>query len=130
MIGLVERADADGEKTLFDPRAAWAALSPAQQRRIGEAAILLGYTGLAGPSVEGLAAVAFDAGHYHAIEALDEAVAAVLLPLPAPLPQVGLGFLGLRQCRRCGCTDAIGCPEGCTWVADDLCSACARSIRG
>lgn len=30
-----------------------------------------------------------------------------------------------RSCRVCGCTDDEGCPEGCWWVADDRCSACA-----
>lgn len=28
-------------------------------------------------------------------------------------------------CRSCGCTDEAGCPEGCSWVEPDLCSACA-----
>lgn len=32
-------------------------------------------------------------------------------------------------CWLCGCTDAVGCPGGCSWVVDpvgigDLCSAC------
>lgn len=36
-----------------------------------------------------------------------------------------------RRCRRCGCTDAHGCPEGCSWAAADLCSLCVapRSLR-
>lgn len=31
-------------------------------------------------------------------------------------------------CRRCGCTDDWGCPEGCEWVDKEhtLCSACAE----
>lgn len=29
-----------------------------------------------------------------------------------------------RRCRVCGCTDEFGCPEGCWWVEDDLCSRC------
>lgn len=39
---------------------------------------------------------------------------------------------GLRECRRCGCTDddCSGCIERtgrpCNWVEDDLCSACAN----
>ena len=32
---------------------------------------------------------------------------------------------GERKCRVCGCTDERGCPEGCWWVEDDLCSSCA-----
>jgi hypothetical protein len=27
-------------------------------------------------------------------------------------------------CRRCGCTDYQGCPDGCEWVQPDLCSTC------
>ncbi len=30
----------------------------------------------------------------------------------------------MQKCRVCGCTDEHGCPEGCFWVAEDLCSAC------
>lgn len=38
-----------------------------------------------------------------------------------------------RACRVCGCTDARACAGGCSWVEDDLCSACyvpARKRRG
>lgn len=31
----------------------------------------------------------------------------------------------VRTCRECGCTDEDGCYEGCEWVEQDLCSACA-----
>jgi hypothetical protein len=30
----------------------------------------------------------------------------------------------LPRCRMCGCTDAVGCPGGCSWTEDDLCSLC------
>lgn len=29
-----------------------------------------------------------------------------------------------RKCRICGCTWFNGCPEGCYWVEEDLCSKC------
>ena len=33
--------------------------------------------------------------------------------------------IGLRACRVCGCTETTAChPRPCSWVADDLCSAC------
>ncbi len=32
---------------------------------------------------------------------------------------------GVRVCRVCNCTDMRACPEGCEWVEEDLCSACA-----
>jgi hypothetical protein len=34
-----------------------------------------------------------------------------------------------RHCRGCGCTDDQACPGGCSWVEDDLCSACAPRPR-
>jgi ParB family chromosome partitioning protein len=37
----------------------------------------------------------------------------------------GEGLGALRACRACGCTDERACePFGCSWVAEDLCSAC------
>jgi len=32
--------------------------------------------------------------------------------------------LELRRCRACGCTNEEACPEGCSWVEEDLCSEC------
>lgn len=29
-----------------------------------------------------------------------------------------------RACRVCNCTQHQACPGGCTWVEEDLCSAC------
>jgi hypothetical protein len=29
-----------------------------------------------------------------------------------------------RTCRKCGCTQNRECPDGCSWVEADLCSAC------
>ena len=33
-------------------------------------------------------------------------------------------YLEEPKCRVCGCTQDIGCPEGCYWVEEDLCSEC------
>lgn len=30
-----------------------------------------------------------------------------------------------QVCSVCGCTDTFGCPEGCYWVKENLCSQCA-----
>lgn len=35
-----------------------------------------------------------------------------------------------RSCRVCGCTEALGCLEGCHWIEDDLCSVCAEKEHG
>jgi hypothetical protein len=40
---------------------------------------------------------------------------AIWLPAGPPAP----------QCRKCGCTKHSPCEEGCEWVEEDLCSACA-----
>ena len=37
-----------------------------------------------------------------------------------------LKAVAVRTCRRCGCTDGQGCPGGCIWVAEDLCSECGE----
>jgi hypothetical protein len=34
----------------------------------------------------------------------------------------------IRTCRICGCTDDHACPEGCSWVEEDLCSACELKV--
>ena len=45
-----------------------------------------------------------------------------------PVPANGRESTGFdpadRACRRCGCTEAFGCPTRCSWVEHDLCSAC------
>lgn len=38
--------------------------------------------------------------------------------------QVYARLSGARACRHCGCTDEWGCPDGCWWVAEDVCSSC------
>lgn len=30
-----------------------------------------------------------------------------------------------QRCRVCGCTELSACEGGCSWIAADLCSACA-----
>jgi hypothetical protein len=37
--------------------------------------------------------------------------------------------LELQRCRKCGCTQLEACPEGCSWVAEDLCSACVPAPK-
>ena len=35
----------------------------------------------------------------------------------------------VRTCRVCGCTDEHACPGGCSWVQEDLCSACQEELE-
>lgn len=32
--------------------------------------------------------------------------------------------LGVRHCRRCGCTEDYACAAGCSWAKPDICSRC------
>lgn len=34
-----------------------------------------------------------------------------------------------RACRMCGCTDMRACAGGCSWVEEDLCSACDENMN-
>lgn len=104
-------------------RAYWAALSPEEQRAFGEAAL-----------------IAILAEQHIDIAALPELVATRWRhagdtmwirahrrrPLLADYPEgPDLAALGIRTCRVCGCTDESACDGGCSWIGDDLCSACA-----
>lgn len=33
----------------------------------------------------------------------------------------------LRVCRKCGCSQLDACDDGCTWIAEDLCSSCPEA---
>ena len=104
----------------FNPRAYWEALSPHQQRAVGEAALLIAL---------------FEAEHYpsdtvtaRCAHAMDEAcrILSTVIGDASVWPEgPDLAVLGIAACRVCGCTEYSACPDGCSWVADDLCSACA-----
>jgi hypothetical protein len=124
--GLVVAVVDGKEVPRFDARRAWAQLSPEAQRAIGEAALLAAYCVLAIQHVAGRGAITFEAGAYHGYRMLSRAAGEVLAPIAEPVPRPDLAVFGIRACRRCGCTEAVGCPGGCSWVAADLCSGCAR----
>jgi hypothetical protein len=44
-------------------------------------------------------------------------------------PVIGFEFVDarVRICRKCGCTDELGCSNRCSWVAEDLCSVCVET---
>jgi hypothetical protein len=115
----------------FNPRAAWDALDADQQRAIGEAALLLHVSTEAqainsdhAPTPE---LVAADRRWEHA-EQVAWNLLTETIPVDADLYPDGpdLAAIGIRACRECGCTDDSACPEGCSWIEVDLCSACAR----
>jgi hypothetical protein len=107
----------------FDARAHWAALDPEQQQRLGEAALLLSAAVLGQANAVERSQV---------IERWEHAEAEAWQMIAAFDPDLemfpdgpDLEALGIRTCRECGCTDANACDEGCSWLEDDLCSACA-----
>lgn len=112
----------------FDAKAAFAALSPDEQRDIGEAGLLLAYA-IDGKEWFGDAhAPAFETAESEAYEILIGAARAAEIPafdvVPPAVPD--LAPFDVVQCRVCGCTDRHACPEGCSWTEPDLCSACAE----
>jgi hypothetical protein len=110
----------------FDPRAAWRGLPPASRDDLDSWLLVL-LAGHAGTEREAEPVQAYETAVAEAIahperKARDALPARFCDGLP-PLPD--LGALSLRSCRQCGCTDFIGCSEGCWWVGADLCSRCA-----
>lgn len=118
--------------TLFDAKAAWATLSPEQQRTFGELGLLLAYIF----DADGLHADYrwFDIAEATALALLQQAAVAtgrtdIFMQRPA---RPALAPFGVAQCRNCGCTDDHAClPDEladdrhrCRWVEADLCSAC------
>jgi hypothetical protein len=107
----------------FNARAYWEALSPWQQRAIGEAALLLALFEV-WPADD----PTMMAGLERCEHAMEEGYRVLREAFPdASRWPAGpdLAALGIRACRQCGCTDASACADGCSWVADDLCSGCA-----
>lgn len=106
----------------FDARAYLAALSPPQQRALGEAMLV---TLMTYDSQIQLVPPAARKRWWHAVVAVSERVSG-LVPAPAHYPAgPDLAALGIRACRVCGCTDISACRGGCSWVAEELCSSCA-----
>lgn len=109
----------------FDARQAWALLRPAQRRALGEAALLLVVSQEAQD-------IAIDRAptpvlqRWERAEQIAHRLLVEAIPCDADLYEDGpdLAPLGIRACRQCGCTDDHACEGGCSWVEDDLCSAC------
>lgn len=101
----------------------WAALTPEQQAAVG--AIALEYAACfiaADESENDIVARAAAANDFHVANKLLESVRGAL---PNTLFCDMVPSLVGQVCRECGCTEEDACPGGCSWVAEDLCSACA-----
>ena len=113
---------------LFDPRAAWRDLAAPVRDALGPWLLVL-LVGQAGAAVGAEPGQAYEAAVGEALAHLEQAARGALPELfeSSSPPSPDLAALGVRSCRRCRCTDFIGCPEGCSWVAPDLCSTCGGS---
>lgn len=66
------------------------------------------------------------------IEAYEEAHPAVAAAIKAYFTGLKPNTLPTpsdRRCKACGCTDDRKCPNGCTWIAPDLCSNCGKAAE-
>ncbi len=115
---------------LLDPLAAWLALPPDVQQRIGGAAVAAAVSNLgAYIAIEQADPVA----HRPRVAAFSESLSLIYELVTINVldgddttmpPRPDLRPLDIRQCRDCGCTDDVACDGGCHWVEDDLCSNC------
>lgn len=104
----------------FDPFAIWwGKLTDQQRQRIGVAGLLQGLALAKGLDEPGWAAAGMESER-----ALQQLVTDALASELGKLPLPSLDSFGVRSCALCGCTDACGCPEGCHWVMERLCSSC------
>jgi len=117
---------ADPVPALIDPVAAWRSLAPEQQQQLGVAAIIH-LLGLHGVNVGLEPRAGFQAAEFAGREALIYGAAELLPGAFDPPHRPDLSALGIVTCRVCGCTDHVGCGDGCWWVEPGLCSACAPS---
>jgi hypothetical protein len=68
----------------------------------------------------------------YAEEALIDATDEELDQVSAAFIAIGVELYrraGIRCCRVCGCSEDNACDGGCTWVAEDLCSAHPEESR-
>lgn len=119
------------QRALVSPPQVWSRLPPEIQQEIGRLAItmLLGHMGVS-------AAIAPRSGFLTAeAEGLSRLCRLIEDRLVEAFDGDGqpllpnLTALGIKACRTCFCTDAFGCPGGCSWISPTLCSSCAQDAR-
>lgn len=109
----------------FDARAYWAALTPEEQQRFGESAMLWFFSLVAetvGDQMSDVARQRWRHASHHALNRLNPPDPGRERIFEGP----DLAALGIRACRVCGCTDQSACEDGCHWVGRNLCSQCAE----
>lgn len=110
---------------LFDCAKAYDAMLPADQRRLGIAGLIYGLASHAGYEPQ-----AMDAASGEAILVFEDAASECCMPNLDVVPRPDLAAIGVRACVACGCTDRHGCPEGCGWATEMLCTSCVPGVTG
>lgn len=117
----------------FDPLAVWDSLTPDQQRALGAGAIVL-YAAVDATADEHTSPLDHKQAQRWSVA---ERVGWALIEAVVDLPEDATGWLEdgpdlaplqIRACSVCGCTDDFACPDGCSWVAPNLCSACGSAV--
>ena len=113
---------------LFDAAAAYDALNAQHQRELGLMALALGCAtaNLDDDDDDGIPSPTCRASET-AHSQLSRDLAYIYQALHPGRAAPDLNQLGIRACAGCGCTDAYGCLEGCSWSGPMLCSRCARA---
>jgi hypothetical protein len=128
------------DRTL-DLRKAWQALPPDVQGELGMTAIAIGLANLATMLEEHelpawrTVSIAKFTNYFDAASIEAEHRAGFLVQRSvlggdvARLLPPDLSALHVRQCTECGCTDSVGCADGCHWVGPLLCSSCEQTAE-
>lgn len=131
LSGQTSKADATVQNMAIDPVALWNLLPEDAKERLGAAAIVhvLVEEFCAGGYPAAVADNALVAAGYESFGVMVSVVNSHVVENEKCDPvssdwRPDLNKIGVRSCTACGCTDEYGCPEGCFWVKDTLCSTC------
>jgi hypothetical protein len=114
--------------------AAWDAMSPADQAKVGRAALVLACSMVGmdfdrdNPARTPLS-VACETAYDEAARALIDLYGGQMARWRPrarfACSRPDLNDIGIRSCEVCGCTEDHACPGRCWWVGPKLCSTCA-----
>lgn len=109
---------------LLDPVAVWESLAPELREQIGIAAVIFAAAEIGDVACQGDEPEmnGWEAAQFESLNRIENLLAD---QFPEPMKRPHLACIEVRACEECGCTDAMGCPDGCSWVAERLCSRCA-----
>lgn len=119
------------QRALVNPPQLWSRLPPEIQQEIGRLVItmVLGHMGVSAGLAPRSGFLASEAeGLSHLCRLIDARLVEAFDSDGQPLLP-DLTAMGIKACRTCFCTDAFGCPQGCSWISPTLCTSCAQDAR-